>query len=199
MTILPHRYFALNKPTGILSQFISDSPKGKLLSSLDYPFPEGTNAIGRLDKNSEGLLLLTNDKSITSLLFDSEKKHLRTYLVMVEGIVSEETLQRLKTGVNIEVRKSVFHIAVPVAISIVEDTQHFYPFIKEEPYPHLHTWLLISLTEGKYRQVRKMVGLVKHRCIRLVRISIEQMTLEGINPGEVKEFSEKEFLRLLCL
>jgi 23S rRNA pseudouridine2457 synthase len=199
MTVLPRRYFALNKPIGILSQFTSDSPKAKLLGSLDYSFPEGTHAIGRLDKDSEGLLLLTTDKRITGLLFDSEKKHLRTYLVMVEGLVSPETLQQLKTGVTIEIRKSVYHKAIPVSISVVKEAQGFYPFAEDERCQQPHTWLLISLTEGKYRQIRKMVGIVKHPCIRLIRLSIEQMTLEDINPGEVKEFSGKEFLRLLCL
>jgi 23S rRNA pseudouridine2457 synthase len=199
MTNFPHQYFVLNKPAGIVSQFISDSPRVSLLGDIEYDFPEGTHAIGRLDSESEGLLLLTTNKKITGLLFHPNKKHVRTYLVMVKGNVSEETLQQLKTGVSIKIQEGKFHQAVPAGIEIIPDPLSLCPFAQDERCNYPHTWLLISLTEGKYHQVRKMVLSVKHRCLRLIRLSIEDMYLEKINPGEVKEFSEDDFFRLLHL
>jgi len=195
----PHRYFALNKPSNMLSQFISDSPKATLLGNLDYPFPEGTHAIGRLDKNTEGLLLLTTDKRITGLLFHSGKKHLRTYLVMVKNAMSETTLQKLRNGVTIQLKATEFYHAVPAGVEIISDPLSYYPYAADERMHYPHTWLLMHLTEGKYRQIRKMVLLVGHRCLRLIRLSIEEMDLKGIQPGEVKEFSEEEYFRLLRL
>lgn len=191
-----NRYFVLNKPAGILSQFVSDSPKSKLLGSLDFSFPEGTHAVGRLDKDTEGLLLLTTDKRITSLLFDAPQKHLRTYLAMVKGEVKEESLNALKAGVQIKLKQGEYHKAAAADIQIVDNPLSYYPYASiscKEP----HTWLLISLTEGKNRQVRKMTSAVTHHCLRLIRLSIENSTLQGIRPGEVKEFSEKEFYELI--
>jgi 23S rRNA pseudouridine2457 synthase len=96
----PHRYFILNKPYNMVSQFVS-SHDVKLLCDLDFDFPEGTHAIGRLDNNSEGLLLLTTNKKITRLLFQGEVPHKRTYLVQVKNIVSEEALLQLQNGIKI--------------------------------------------------------------------------------------------------
>ena len=199
MNIATYRYFVLHKPAGIVSQFVSDSPKVKLLGSLDYVFPEGTHAIGRLDKDSEGLLLLTTDKRITGLLFNTPKKHVRTYLVMVKNVVSEETLKRLKEGVFIRIKQTEFHHAVPVDIRVVSDPFVYYPYAEDVRCQYPHTWLLISLVEGKYRQIRKMVLSVGHRCQRLVRLSIEDMMLGAAQPGEVKEFPKEDYFRLLRL
>ncbi|RYY69039.1 MAG: hypothetical protein EOO13_10665 [Chitinophagaceae bacterium] len=98
-----HRYFVINKPRGIVSQFVSPHKVG-LLGDLDFEFPENTHAIGRLDLESEGLLLLTTDKSVTRLLFLAEKPHLRTYLVMVQNEMSDETLQQLRDGIPIKIK-----------------------------------------------------------------------------------------------
>jgi len=81
----------------MVSQFIS-SDETALLGDLDFDFPEGTHAIGRLDSNSEGLLILTTNKKITRLLFQDTKPHIRIYFVMVKNIVSEESLQKLRNG-----------------------------------------------------------------------------------------------------
>jgi len=196
---LDNRYFALHKPANVLSQFISDSPKAPLLGSLTYSFPEGTQAVGRLDKNTEGLLLLTTDKKVTGLLFHTPKKHLRTYLVKVNNVMREETFQRLKEGVTFRVKQTEYYTAVPADVRIIEDPGKYYPYAEDTDCQYPHTWLLISLTEGKYRQIRKMVLTLGHRCQRLIRLSIENMTLENIPYGEVKEYSEKDFFDLLKL
>src|SRR4051812_4796768 len=97
------RYFIVNKPYKMVSQFVSPH-RVNLLSHLSFPFPEGTHAVGRLDSNSEGLLILTTNNKITKLLFESDVPHERTYLVQVENLVSEETMQTLRTGINIRVK-----------------------------------------------------------------------------------------------
>ncbi|MBC7555285.1 MAG: rRNA pseudouridine synthase [Taibaiella sp.] len=198
MSTSPYRYFCLNKPYNMLSQFVSvDS--GKVLSKLDFDFPEGIHAIGRLDKCSEGLLLLTTDKRITKLLFQSKVPHKRTYLVMVKNIVSLETLEKLRTGIEITISEGARYVTPPCEVHIVEKPADLflnpkYPF---EIWPH--TWLTITLTEGKYHQVRKMVNAVRHRCQRLVRISIEDMLLGDLQAGEIREVSAVDFFRLLKL
>src|SRR5215213_8532351 len=99
----PHRYFMLHKPYGMESQFISPHA-GPLLGDLSFQFPEGTHAIGRLDKFSEGLLLLTTNKKITKLLFQSKVPHKRTYLVQVKHKLNEKNLHRLRSGVSIRIK-----------------------------------------------------------------------------------------------
>ncbi|HZW66562.1 MAG TPA: pseudouridine synthase [Hanamia sp.] len=195
---MPHRYFILNKPANMVSQFVS-SDKVNLLSQIDFSFPEGTHAIGRLDKDSEGLLLLTTDKKITRLIFSKEKKHMRTYLVMVRNYVNEETFQLLKSGVVIKIKNGQDYLAKTHSLSRIADPVSLYPLSADfrEAYPH--TWLLISLTEGKYHQVRKMTLTLRYRCLRLIRLSIENLTIDGIGPGKVKELNMETFYRLAGL
>ncbi len=190
------RYFAINKPFDMVSQFVS-TEKVRLLGDLDFDFPEGTHAIGRLDSESEGLLLLTTNKKVTRLLFEGEKKHKRTYLVLVKNVVKPETMDLLRTGITIKGRGGDMFTSSPCEIELVENAKAICPFAIDyrESYPH--SWLLITLTEGKYHQVRKMVLAVHHRCQRLVRVSIENVTLEDLAPGEVKELDEESFFELL--
>lgn len=180
----------------MVSQFVS-SHEVRLLGDLDFTFPEGTHAIGRLDNHSEGLLILTTNKKVTRLLFAPEKKHKRTYLVMVKNVVSAETLQQLKEGVVIPVTTSETYLAVPESIEIVTNVKDHYLHIDDFRQNYPHTWLLMTLTEGKFHQVRKMVLAVNHRCLRLVRISIENLLLENLKPGSVKEIEEKDFFEKL--
>ena len=193
-----HRYFILNKPANMVSQFLS-SDNVPLLGKIDFPFPKDTHAIGRLDKDSEGLLLLTTDKRITRLLFSGEKKHKRTYLVLARNRMDESTFNILKKGVRIKIKNGEEYLAKPHSVFRVPDPVSLYPWAIDfrESYPH--TWLLITLTEGKYRQVRKMLLAVRHRCLRLIRLSIENITLEGIAPGSVKELDEDAFYHLCGL
>jgi 23S rRNA pseudouridine2457 synthase len=176
----------------MVSQFIS-SHEVRLLGDLDFNFPEGTHAIGRLDNHSEGLLILTTNKKVTRLLFAPEKKHKRTYLVMVKNKVSEETLQRIKKGIEIPITTGENYIAIPDSIEIVTNVNDYYVHMDDIRQNYPHSWLLMTLTEGKYHQVRKMVMAVNHRCLRLVRISIENLLLGDIKPGCVKEIQETSF------
>ena len=170
----------------MVSQFVSTHDVG-LLGDLDFSFPEGTHAIGRLDKDSEGLLLLTTDKRVTRLLFLDSKPHLRTYLVMVQNEITLETFKKLKEGIPIKIKEGEIYIAKPADIEIIKNPEKLYPFATDHREIYSHTWLLITLTEGKYRQVRKMVLAARHRCQRLIRLSISNIQLNDLKPGEVKE------------
>lgn len=196
MCSTPHRYFIINKPYNMVSQFIS-SHDVRLLGDLDFDFPEGTHAVGRLDNHSEGLLLLTTNKKVTRLLFHPDKKHERCYLVMVNNIVTDELLQQLKSGVALTVQEGKEYIAVPTAVEIVKDVTQVYRHMNDVRQQYAHTWLLITLTEGKYHQVRKMVKAINRRCQRLVRVSIGNLQLGDLEPGAVKEMKEKDFFELI--
>jgi len=196
MSLITHRYFALHKPYNMVSQFVSPD-EVNLLGDVDFDFPEGTHAIGRLDNHSEGLLILTTNKKVTRLLFESKIPHKRTYLVQVAQVVSEETLHQLKTGISIQVKGGGYYITAPCEAEIVQKPNNL--FNRESEFrEHLpHTWLLLTLTEGKFHQVRKMVTAVRHRCKRLIRVAIEDLTLGDMPPGSVRELEETEFFKLL--
>lgn len=193
---MKNRYFIIYKPYKMVSQFISPD-NVNLLGDLDFDFPEGTHAIGRLDNNSEGLLILTTDKRVTKLLFQSEVAHKRTYLVQVEKIVGPEALQKLRTGIPIRISGDLFHTTVACDVDIVERPLNLHPREHEFRLDLPQTWLKMTLTEGKFHQIRKMVSSVYHDCKRLIRISIEDLELGNMRPGEVKEIEEKEFFKLL--
>lgn len=191
-----HRYFIVNKPYNIVSQFVSPDEVG-LLGDLDFDFPEGTHAIGRLDSNSEGLLILTTDKRVTKLLFQGEVPHKRTYLVLVKNIVSENELYQLKNGISIRVKGGENWTTTPCEVEIIEKPQDLFSGQFELHPNQLHTWLLITLTEGKFHQVRKMVAAIHHRCLRLIRLSIENLRLNDLQPGKVRELERAAFFNLL--
>jgi 23S rRNA pseudouridine2457 synthase len=194
-----HKYYALNKPYNMLSQFIGNGSPNRLLSEIDFNFPPEIHAIGRLDNLSEGLLLLTTNKKVTKLLFESKRPHQRRYLIQVANDVNEDTLQKMRNGVSIFVKGGVYYTTKECEVYIVDGRQYDFSngFTPHKNAPH--TWLLISLTEGKFHQVRKMVFALGHRCKRLIRLSIEDMHLDNLAPGEVKEYSEEDFFELLHL
>ena len=180
----------------MVSQFISTHKVG-LLGDLNFDFPEGTHAIGRLDNESEGLLILTTDKRVTRLLFLAAQPHKRTYLVMVQNEVSEKTFQQLKEGVTIKIKNGEYYTAKPDAVEIIKEPTALYAHATDRRQAYPHTWLLITLTEGKYRQVRKMVLAVRHRCLRLIRLSISNLLLNDLAPGQVKELAAADFFNSL--
>ncbi len=180
----------------MVSQFVSPHAV-PLLGDMGFNFPEGTHAIGRLDIDSEGLLILTTDKRVTRSLFLASKPHLRTYLVMVQNEITAATFQQLKEGIPIKIKKGEMYIAKPASIEIIKNPNQLSPFALDRREVFPHTWLLITLTEGKFRQVRKMVLAARHRCIRLIRLSISGINLGDLKPGEVREMDENTFYSLL--
>lgn len=179
----------------MVSQFVSPDDV-RLLGALDFRFPEGTHAIGRLDSHSEGLLLLTTNKKVTRLLFEGTQPHQRTYLVQVKNVMLPETLEQLRQGVLIEIEGGQQYLARPEKADFAARPEGLSEL---QPHYHMvpHTWISITLTEGKYHQVRKMVAAVKHPCKRLIRISIEDLELGDLAPGKVLEMEEATFFRLL--
>ncbi|MFO0356271.1 MAG: pseudouridine synthase [Sphingobacteriaceae bacterium] len=194
----PNRYFIVYKPYKMVSQFVSPD-NVNLLGQLDFDFPEGTHAIGRLDNNSEGLLILTTNKKVTKLLFQSDIAHKRTYLVQVQWLVTPETLEKLRTGVTILMKNSgggSYHTQ-PCEVDIIEKPANLPKRHHEFRESLPHTWLRMTLTEGKFHQIRKMVAGERHQCKRLIRVSIEDLHLGDLQPGGVREIGEEEFFRAL--
>jgi len=193
-----HRYFIVYKPVNMVSQFVS-THQVNLLHQLNFAFPEGTHAIGRLDQNSEGLLLLTTNKKITKLLFQGPVPHNRTYLVQVKNVVSPATVEKLAGGIEISAVDGKTFKTTPCKVSLLEQPLHLAAAEKPLHKNVQSSWLEIILTEGRFHQVRKMVAAVHHKCIRLIRTSIEDISIGSMQPGEVIELNENDFFKLLKL
>jgi len=170
-----------------------------LLSDLDFDFPEGTHVIGRLDGLSEGLLLLTTNKRVMELLFRSEVPHKRTYLVRANGVVTEDKVRQLRDGVIIRVRGQGEYRTAPCEVELLDAPPDVLPYQLEQNQFVAHSWLRISLYEGKRHQVRSMMRAVGHDCRRLIRVAVEDIRLGDLDPGCVQEMDEELFFRLLKL
>ena len=185
--IKKHRHFILHKPYGYLSQFIVNGKKKKrhkLLGDLN-DFPEGIMAIGRLDRDSEGLLFLTTDGKVSYEVLSS--KYEKEYYVQVDGIITNEAVKQLKKGVEIGFEGKKY-ITRPCQASLIEDPKHL-PIENRRVRDKRHgpvSWASITLTEGKFRQVRKMTSAVGFPTLRLIRVRIGKIVLEN-NHGQVTE------------
>lgn len=191
-----HKYYLIYKPYGVLNQF-RDELGRPTLASL-YAFPKDVYAVGRLDIDSEGLLLLTNDKSINHKLLSPKFKHKKTYWVQVEGSITDEAIKKLEKGLAIKIEGKIYH-TLPAQASIF-DTPPSLPdrdppirFRKNIPT----SWISLSIVEGKKHQVRKMTAAVGFPTLRLVRYQIQGLDLSDMKVGEVKEISEKEIYQKL--
>jgi len=185
------KYFILHKPYGVLTQF-TDKENRKTLSSL-YNFPKEVYPVGRLDMDSEGLLLLTDDKSLTDYLLNPKNKHEREYFVQVEGIPTEQELQKLRDGIILKDGKTL-----PAKVKIINDPNfppRIPPIRKRKNIPT--SWLSITLIEGRNRQVRRMTATIGFPTLRLVRVRIKNILLENLKVGSVKEISESEIRKLI--
>jgi len=178
----PFKYFILYKPYGVLSQF-TDPDGRKTLAGL-YSFPLDVYPVGRLDYDSEGLLLLTNDKKLTDKLLHPKQKSEKEYLVQIDGVPTEEAIAQLCAGVVIENKKTL-----PAEVKVLKNPPPF-----EERVPPIRfrkslptTWISVTIIEGRNRQVRKMTAKVGYPTLRLIRIRIGDIHLGILKPGEVKE------------
>ncbi len=186
-----HRHFLLHKPHGYLSQFIYEKKRHKKLLGELHAFPEGTMAIGRLDEDSEGLLLLTTDGMMSEIV--RSKTVEKEYFAQVDGLVTEEAITQLKNGVEIgfkgiryTTKKCEARIVTNLPDCIGEGRR-----IRDERHGPT-SWLSITLTEGKFRQVRKMTAAVGLPTLRLVRVRVGTITLQDLKAGEVLEVSDFE-------
>ncbi|WP_162051510.1 pseudouridine synthase [Pontibacter pamirensis] len=183
-----HRHFIIHKPYGYLSQFVSDPKKQKkkrVLTEL-YDFPEGTMAIGRLDEDSEGLLLLTTDGKESEYVRSSNIE--KEYYAQVDGLITSEAIEKLQQGVEVSI-EGVHYVTKPCVANILKQDPGF-PERSRRIRDDRHgptSWVSITLTEGKYRQVRKMTAAVGFPTLRLVRVRIGAIHLNEMPSGAVQE------------
>ncbi len=185
------RYFLFYKPYAVLSQFSPDSGKQTLKDFLSLP--KDIYPVGRLDFDSEGLLLLTNDNAIKNKLTDPKFDHPKTYLAQVERIPSEKELVTLRNGVVLDGKKTK-----PAEVELLAEEPRIPPrsipirFRKSVPT----SWLKIVIREGRNRQVRKMTAAIGHPTLRLIRTKIGHLEIQQMMPGEWKEIALQEIVQL---
>jgi len=186
-----HQHFILHKPYGYLSQFIYNLKRNKKLLGELYDFPENTMAIGRLDEDSEGLLLLTTDGMMSELV--RNKKVEKEYYVQVDGIITNEAIEKLKNGVEIGF-KGTKYVTKKCQAEILKTNPNFEERAKKiRDERHGPTsWISITVREGKFRQVRKMTSAVGFPTLRLVRVRVGNITLGDLKQGQVLEIKSIE-------
>ena len=183
-----HRHFKIHKPFGVLSQFHTNAEherKHKFLGDL-HPFPENTMAIGRLDKSSEGLLLLTTDGKLSydicSTKIDKE------YYVQVDGDITNKAIDLLQQGVEIGFDGTKY-ITMPCQVYKFETTPKF-PERSRKIRDDRHgptSWISVIINEGKFRQVRKMTAAIGFPTLRLIRVRVGTILLNEMKSGDVIE------------
>lgn len=175
------RYILFHKPYGVLSQF---TPEDGSRSLLEFNLPKNVYPAGRLDKDSEGLLLLTDDGPLIEKLLNPKSEKPKTYHVLVDRVPSEESLSLMRKGLLIEDYKTK-----PCEVGMLDPAPVYPP--RDPPVRIRKTvtdvWLEIKIVEGKNRQVRKMTAKIGHPTLRLIRVRIANLSLDGLAPGEWKE------------
>jgi len=180
---------ALYKPFDVLSQFTQEHPSHRTLA--EFGFPPDIYPIGRLDRDSEGLLLLSDEARWTDLLLNPKHGHRRTYHAQVEGLAKEPALKQLSGGIDLGDFKTQRCEA-----SLLSHEPNHPP--RDPPIRFRKTvptsWIKLTLTEGKNRQVRRMTAAVGFPTLRLVRVAIGELSLEslGLTPGKWRELSKAE-------
>ncbi len=193
-----NKYFIVHKPFNVLSQFTSHEGKKTLKDFFDVP--KNVYPIGRLDYDSEGLLILCNDRHLTDYLLNPLYEHTRGYWVQVEGNITRDAITLLQQGVRINIngRKYLTKKCIAKIISQPSEISERYPPIRyRKNIPE--SWLSLVLTEGKNRQVRKMTAKVGFPTLRLIRYRIEKLTIKHLRPGEMKILSHTELYNLLAI
>ncbi len=169
-----------NKPFGVLCQFTDHESRPTLADYIDIP---GIYAAGRLDRDSEGLLLLTDDGKLQHRITSPRHKLAKTYLVQVENNITDTALQRLRNGVSLKEG-----ITRPAKARRIDEPENLWP--RQQPIrqrKHIPTcWIEMVLTEGRNRQVRRMTAAVGHPTLRLIRMRIGQWKLGDLRPGEYR-------------
>jgi len=182
---MTHRHYIVNKPLGFLSQFINNKRRKKKLLGELHDFPAGTMSIGRLDVDSEGLLLLTTNGKLSEKIRSA--KYEKEYYVQVDGIIDEAAIEQLVRGVEISINGNLYQTK-PCKAKIIDEPN--FPVRTKKIRDDRHgptSWASITLTEGKFRQVRKMTAVVGYPTLRLIRIRIGDLILDDLLPGQVVE------------
>lgn len=179
---------ALHKPYGVLSQFTPEA--GSAWRTLaDFGLPKGVYALGRLDADSEGLLLLSDEPGLNTRLMDPGRGHVREYWAQVERIPDDDALTRLAAGVTIGNYRTqpcrIRRFDPPPTVPLRRP-----PIRERKNIPD--AWIALELTEGKNRQVRRMTAAIGHPTLRLIRVRIGQLTLGDLSPGQWRELTARE-------
>ncbi|MBF2053103.1 MAG: pseudouridine synthase [Candidatus Sericytochromatia bacterium] len=188
----PPRYYLAYKPFGVLTQFSGDDP-AQTLQILQAELPRDVYPVGRLDKDSEGLLLLSSDKRLNQRLLDPRHGHWREYYVQVEGQPTSKALAKLAQGVPLK-----DGLTRPAQAALIPE-----PALPPRDPPIRYrasipaSWISLSLTEGRNRQVRRMTAAVGFPTLRLVRWRIQELVLGALQPGMVRELTSDERQQLL--
>ncbi len=191
-----YKYFVVHKPFNVLSQFTSQDGKKTLKDFFEVPV--NIYPVGRLDYDSEGLLILTDDKFLNDYLLNPLHKHEKEYWVQVEGNITQEAMAQLQNGVTINSNGKLYHTKKCFAEIILQPKQiaeRTPPIRCRKNIPE--SWLKLILTEGKNRQVRKMTAASGFPTLRLIRYRIAKITIEHLQPGEMKMLSQIELYNLL--
>lgn len=182
---------AFHKPFGVLSQFTADGSRHRTLA--DFDFPPRVYSLGRLDAESEGLLLLSDEPDLNAKLLRPERGHRRTYWALVERLPSRDSLKKLEHGIAISERKSEYQ-TLPCRVWMLDPQPDVPP--REPPVRFRKNvqdvWIALELIEGKNHQVRKMTAAIGHPTLRLIRVKIGSFVLEKIPPSEWRKLSEEE-------
>jgi 23S rRNA pseudouridine2457 synthase len=180
------RYILFHKPYGVLSQF---TPENGAPSLADFNLPRDVYAAGRLDKDSEGLLLMTDDGPLIERMLNPKSNKQKTYWVLVERIPSEQSLEAFRKGLKIQ-----DYLTRPCEVKILAPQPEVPP--RDPPVRFRKSvqdiWIEVKITEGKNRQVRKMTAAIGHPTLRLIRVKIASLELGNLKPGEWREISGKE-------
>ena len=184
------RYLLFHKPYGVVSRFGSEPGRATLRDFIPVP---DVYPVGRLDRDSEGLMLLTSDGWLQHRLTDPRYQHPRAYWAQVEGIPTPEALERLRSGVKIG-----RYVTRPARARLLEPEPAVAP--RNPPVRHRASiptaWIELTLTEGRNRQVRHMTAAVGFPTLRLIRVGIGPLRLEGLAPGEWRGLTPAELARL---
>jgi len=190
------KYYIFNKPYNVLSQFTKELPQHITLQ--DYVSVEkDVYPVGRLDKDSEGLLLLTNDNKFKTKLLDPDEKNKKSYWVQVEGSIDSVAMEKLERGVEIKLKSGLYRTK-PCKVSILDslDVEIRKPPIRERK--NIPTqWIEITIIEGKNRQIRKMCAAVGFPCLRLIRFKIKSLTFKDVKPGNYRSLTQLEIQKIL--
>ncbi|MGB2740081.1 MAG: pseudouridine synthase [Cognaticolwellia sp.] len=179
-----HQHFKIFKPYGFLSQFLSEKRKKKRLIGELFNFPNKTMAIGRLDHDSEGLLLLTTDGMISYKVRSKDIE--KEYYVQVDGVITAEAMSLLQNGIEIAINGSTYLTLPCKAVKL--DKEPLLPTRGRKIRDPRHgptSWISITLCEGKNRQIRKMTAAVGFATLRLVRVRIGNIHIDNMAAGDV--------------
>ncbi|RLA62679.1 MAG: pseudouridine synthase [Epsilonproteobacteria bacterium] len=178
------KYIIFNKPYGVLSQFTTEEGHRTL---SEFELPKGVYAAGRLDKDSEGLLLLTDDGPFIKMFLD---RHERVYWAQVDKIASKEALEKLAKGVNLKDGKSKPCKVRAISKPDLPPRNPPVRYRKEIPT----SWLELTLKEGKNRQVRRMTAAIGHPTLRLIRVGLGKFRLKNLEPGKWVEVKKEDII-----